>query len=195
MSRHNRAPHGVWRPSPQQFAIYEAAIRGDKTQRQIAREAGRAESSISELLSRIDRWLAPQFMDRIREIKANHTSRLMHIYTEHMSQWEKSKKVHRATKQSTPGKGGKAREVTTVEARPGDPRQLAGAMEALNQIREIWGMNAPEKIEGETTLRIGGLSRAKAIKNRMEELTQSLNEVEKGEKGGNGESPHPDDSP
>jgi predicted transcriptional regulator len=195
MRRRGRTPRRIWRPSPQQLAIYAAVIRGDKTQRQIARESDRAESTISELVARIDRWLAPQYMDKIREIKANHTSRLMYIYTEHMREWVKSKKVHRATKQSTPGKGGKAREVTTVEVRSGDPRQLAGAMAALNAIREIWGMNSPEKIEGETTLRIGGLSRVKAIKNRMEELAQSLNEVEKLENGGNGESPHPENSP
>jgi hypothetical protein len=67
-------------------------------------------------------------------------------------------------------------------------------MEALEQIRLIWGMNAPEKIEGETTLRIGGLSRAEAIRKRMEELAISMSEAEKREKA-NGHHQTIDDSP
>ncbi len=87
-------------------------------------------------------------MDNIRQIKANHTSRLMEIYRESMAQWEKSKIRHKATKQANPLADGKIQETTTVEVRSGDPNFLKVGMEALEQIRVMWGMNAPKRSKG-----------------------------------------------
>jgi hypothetical protein len=169
----------AWEPSPEQLEVYARVIKGDKTQAEVAKSVGVTQPAISRLVSRIDRWLAPQWMDNIRQIKAGHTSRLMHIFKELMSGWENSKKRHRATRQSTPGADGTIRQVETIEIRAGDPNFLKGAIEALEQIRIMWGMNAPEKVEGETTLRVGGLNRSVAIEKRRQELEAALVDSQK----------------
>lgn len=161
----------AWAPSPEQLAIYEAAIRGDMTQRAVAKQVGCAESNISRLISRIDRWLVPQFMDRIREIKANHTSRLMYFERQAMAEWHRSKKVKVTKKVRTSGQTVTTEEIG--ESVTGDPRYLQTAMDALEQVRVMWGMNEPEKIQGETLLRVGGVDREQALRMRLAEVQEA----------------------
>jgi hypothetical protein len=167
-----RTPKTPWRPSPDQLAIYEAATRGDKTQRQVAKERGCAESWVSTVITKIDRWLVPQYTDKFREIKSNHSQRLMIIYREAMAEWHRSKRP-KVSRRKQPDREGKIIAVDTIEGRTGDPRHLQAAMAALEQVRIMWGMNAPEKVEGETTLRIGGMARTRAIELRMIELGEA----------------------
>jgi hypothetical protein len=177
---HGKAAKLPWEPTPEQLDIYRQYISGNQSQGELAKRIGKPLSTLSALLNRIDRWLIPHMMDRIREVKANHTSRLLHIYETSMKEWEKSKKPRiQVRKRPSAGDAKKMELVdTTAENRPGEGRFLQIAMSALGDIRKMWGMDAPEKVEGETTLRVGGLPRAEAIRKRASEFLEALNSVE-----------------
>jgi hypothetical protein len=157
-----------WEPSPEQLEIYYAALAGNKSYAQVSRDFKKAPNYVSDLIRQIDAWLVPQWMDRIREIKSNHSQRLMVIYRESMQQWFASKE-----KKGTWKKKDDKFQLERVESQSGDQRHLKTAMEALRDIRLIWGMQAPEKVEGETVLRIGGLDRREAIRRRKAELDEA----------------------
>jgi hypothetical protein len=166
----NKTPE-PWTPTPQQLEGYHYAITGHHSQREAAEKFGISAHTVNDWTHKIDAWLVPQWMDRIREIKSNHCQRLMIIFDESMQQWFKSKEKKVSWKRDKDGK----MIVDRVESSHGDSRHLKSAMDALLQIRVIWGMNAPEKVEGETVLRIGGLDRAEAIARRQAELSAAQN--------------------
>jgi hypothetical protein len=157
-----------WEPTPEDLELYYFWLKKDFTYRQVGHQFDKDASAVCRLIQKIDRWLIPQWMDKIREVKAQHCQRLMLIYREAMEEWERSKQKRVIWKKS-----GDKMVIDRVESQTGDERHMKTAMDALLQIRMIWGMNAPEKVEGETVLRVGGLDRAEAIARRKAELEEA----------------------
>jgi hypothetical protein len=143
--------------------VWELASRG-KTCRSIAvsvEQAGLGRMShqaVSAMLRRLeDRFLAEQ-QERIKVYKGKQTASLLLIFGEAMAAWEKSKRPAKVRKVKSTivkglGPGGMdvdlpSDEITrTTKWRDGDPQHLGKAMEALDRVRKIWGLDAaPEDL-------------------------------------------------
>ena len=133
--------------------------------REIGQEYGISAPRVSQITKKIDGWLAPQLMAEIREMKANHTTRLMHIYSEAMREWERSKldaestsKMRETAGSLEDGGGRKARVVETTKGRLGDSRYLDTARAALADIRRINGADEPLDVRHSYEVRVAGRS-------------------------------------
>lgn len=160
----------AWEPDARQLEIYHAYVSGG-TVRSVAATFGMARSSAHLLVSKVNAWLVPQWMSDIRDLKTEHAERLMEVYREAMAGWERSK-VPAVTRRAGVGPQG-AVDVTTTAGQTGDPRYLAEARAALREIRDIWGANAPARVQVNHEHRLAGKSpeEAKAaIFGRLREL-------------------------
>jgi hypothetical protein len=145
-----------WRPDVRDLQIYARACSG-KTFTAIAGDFELTPARCGQICKTIDAWLAPQLLGQIREMKANHTSRLMHIYTEAMAAWERSKKDAESEKETETADGNSVSKSRKRQC--GNPVYLETAMDALMQIREIWGADAPLQIAQTSELRVAGRNR------------------------------------
>lgn len=133
-----------WQPSPIQLEIYAKVCEG-KTHRQIGLEHNLSHSHVTHIAGKVNNWLIPRWVERAETIKAQHTESLMHVFRESMAAWERSKQdARRRTVKH--GKEGLERTRIT-KGQSGDPRHLQNAMQALEDIRKIWGANEPVKAE------------------------------------------------
>jgi len=119
------------------------------TQERIAQELGLERSTISKMLKRLNERAMKTITDEILAEKAQHIRQLKEIADEAFQAWERSKETRKGVvKKSRTGGMTRGEETTTsVQDQDGDPRYLETAMKALNDIRKILGLDAPEKIE------------------------------------------------
>lgn len=171
--KRNTRELGPWEPDTRDMQIYALVSRG-QSQKKVAAKFDLSPTSIHFITKKIDGWLAPQLMSQIREIKAGHTSRLMHIYQEAMAAWEKSKRMEEIeiekNASKNPGTDYKRRYPV------GNPAYLDQARAALDQIRDIWGANAPLQIEHSGEVRVAGQNVTEA-RNLLMERLQKLTAV------------------
>lgn len=162
-----------WEPSATQLEIYAQFCSGKRRAAEIAEEFGIHRTLVNRTCQKIEKWLAPRMMDSIREIKCQHTQSLMGIFQDSMCEWERSRKPA-ITIRVIPGKiiPGRRKEdgsfepnivmpesrERTIKFQCGNPRYLESAMKALEGIREIWGANAPIKVEHSGELRVAGMT-------------------------------------
>jgi hypothetical protein len=159
-------------PTPEHLAIYADYISG-KSLDFVAAKYGCHKSWVSAITRKVDRWLVPQFMGDIREIKCQHTERLLHIVCEAMGAWERSKqpKVRISHKRGEDGK--LTVDGITREPQAGNPTFLATAMKALEDIRKVWGADAPVRVEVDGEIRVAGRS----LEEARAELAQQMAEA------------------
>ena len=142
--------------------VWTMRVQEHKTQIQIADELGVNQSTISRDL----RWMCDQVVDDLKDlvtqVKVEQYHELLHIVSEAMSQWEASKGTKKVVTrhQTEPIKRhvfdpetGETREVETGDSRVvtiqhvtqllGNYRYLQAAREAMSDIRDILGANAP----------------------------------------------------
>lgn len=163
---------GPWEPSAEDLAVYADRISGTMTLQEIGDKHNLSKQTVWNHCKRIDAWLWPQRIEEIREIKARHESHLYHVFREAMRAWERSKRAKRKTVLKTIGV--KTETTKTVELRHGDPRHLTNAMKALNDIREIWGANAPLEIQHVGEPRVAGRNREDVIREKIEQMQKAL---------------------
>ena len=166
-----------WQPDARQLEIYHRATCGSEGQRAIASAFHVSQQYVSQTVRKIDQWLAPQWMESIREMKANHTERLLHIFREAMAAWERSKLDAVAVTTKTgnkPGEQGGPYDETATQTRgqSGNPTFLSEARGALAEIRKIWGADAPLKVEHSGEVRVAGRDATEA----RNELAQRLSD-------------------
>lgn len=166
-NRKNKAWIG---PSERDMEIYSHVCDGNTT-RDTAAKFSLTSGRITQICQRIDQWVYGQHAARVKEIKSNHTTRLMHLYQEAMTAWEKSKLDAEVLTVETSGEDTKKRIQRHGQA--GDPRFLAEARDALFQIREIWGANEPEKVQLSGELAIKGENSALPSRQELERILQS----------------------
>ena len=127
-----------------------------RTQEQIAAELQITQQAVSKILARVsDRYLK-QVEAKVGRIKAQQTAQLEQIVSESMDAWERSKKPQRTlTTVTRTGAEGQTSEQTTQQAveQVGDVAYLDQARAALADLRKVWGIDAPQKVEhsGEMT--------------------------------------------
>jgi predicted transcriptional regulator len=127
------------------------------TQQRIADELGITHQAVSALLKRLDRRFLAKSDDLIAAQKAAQTQQLQYIADEALQAWERSK-LDAETVVTTSGRAHVSKEgdVTLlpdetkvqIQGQSGDPRLLDQARGALEDIRKVWGIDAPTKVAG-----------------------------------------------
>ena len=128
----------------------ELSIQGS-TQRQIADELGISQPAVSKILSRLEERYAREVVASLDRHRAKQTLRLEHHYSESMRAWQESQQdstIRRQRKgQGAAGLAAQSIAELVVENQHGDPRYLEQARKALNDIRKVWGIDAPQQLK------------------------------------------------
>lgn len=144
------APHGEhWDPDPRQLEVF-SEVEGGKSQAQVARERGCSKSAINSLIAKIRRWKACQILPTIEALQKRHELLLEQIVEQSLQEWDRSKHNVVTVVERKDAQGNVV--TTTTKGQCGDPRYLAEARAALDDIRKIRGANAPFKTEVSGTL-------------------------------------------
>lgn len=173
-----------WEPSARDRQIYALVAQGGIPVSKIAKRFNLHRSVVYKLVDKVDAWFAPQWMDHIREMKSNHTARLLAIYDHAMKAWRRSLKD--AETEQVKGEGvlvGETVEAVPVETvrtkkgQTGNVAYLSQAQSALADIRKIWGADAPLKVEHSGEIRVAG--DIEGARQRMrEELQKRMSQLE-----------------
>lgn len=171
------------KPNPKHLGWYEQWMCEHKSFRRIGDESTPPCSSaaVYKGVKKVKEWLRLELFDRIVEYRERQTECLEQIIYNALKAWEASIGVHTVVTEKTTANG---KETTTrTETLCGDPRYLAEARTAMADIREIWGVNKPLKLEvvgdeGSGLDRVCGMSRANAIRRRGELLLARANAIE-----------------
>jgi len=130
-----------------------------KTQVQIGESLGIPQQTVCDILKRVAARHAEEFRDHAEAVKTRQTEQLEQVYSQAMTAWERSlTEEERQTVvkgRAVVDKFGAVVElpdVTTISrvGKCGDPALLAQAMKALAEIRAIWGLDAPKKVDATT---------------------------------------------
>ena len=170
-----------WKPSEVHLAWYREWTIKHRRMTDIAIDAGVTRQAIWHAVHAVKEWLRLELFDQIVEFRERQTECLDQMASEALESWRASKGLHKVT---TTKKCADGNEVATREEELcGDPRFLAEARSAMADIREMWGVNKPQKIEvvddeGNGFERVAGMTRAQAIKARAERLMQRAKHLE-----------------
>ena len=134
------------------------------SQRRIATEEGITQAAVSKILIRAEGRMLRELTAVVAQQKARQMLRLEHLYRESMQAWDESKgdatrRVQRKTQSGTGGTGATVAELV-VGTQHGDPRFLDLARKVLGDVRTLWGLDAPQKLD------------VRATPNRYEEFTE-----------------------
>ncbi len=134
--------------SARDAAIYEAVCRRDRSLAAIGAEYGLTAQRIHQIAKRMDGLLFQELQQAVGEIKSRQTATLRHIAQEAMTAWLRSQGEQEVVHERTT-KDGVYREVTkTVSS--GNPAYLTAALRAMEDIRRIWGADAPKQLHVDT---------------------------------------------
>jgi predicted transcriptional regulator len=160
------------RPSPDMLEMYRLHRCMGLPQTKIAEQFGITQPTVSKYVARAEQWLRYQYRDQIALFRTRGTARLEHIYSESVQAWEASKapEVVKTTRSE------KGAEVTTIResAQAGNPAFLRAAVEALQQIDDLWAdeMIAADRKGSET--RVAGMNQQQAIEAQIRRLQDQL---------------------
>ena len=137
-----------------ELRVLERSIQG-WSQRENAAEERVTQAAISKILRRAEDRMLREFTAVIELQKSRQAVRLEHVYHQGMRAWEVSKSdaTRRVQRKTQPGAGGVGATVAelVVETQHGDPRYLDLARKALADLRTLWGLDAPQKLDVRAT--------------------------------------------
>lgn len=116
----------------------------------IAEELGITQSAVSKLLARIERRELKRLAAAVERQKVTQHFHLEHVASEAFQAWDRSKTPRKraASRRSIDGgggggdgQGGDEVQTTEVIERDGDPSYLYAAMQALGNLRSLWGLD------------------------------------------------------
>ncbi len=146
-----------------ELRVLECSVQG-WSQRRIAAEEGISQAAVSKILSRAEGRMLRELTAVVAQQKARQMLRLEHLYRESMQAWEESKgdATRRVQRKTQPGAGGAGATVAelVVETQHGDPRFLDLGRKVLADVRTLWGLDAPQKLD------------VRATQNRYEDFTE-----------------------
>ena len=140
---------------PSQIRARELRVMGlaaqGWSQREIAADVGISQPAVCKILHRVEARVIGELTATVERQKVRQTLRLEHLYTEAVRAWEASKgeitrRRQRKVTDGSPGEGTTVVEVT-VENRYGDPRFLDLGRRVLADLRALWGLDAPQKVD------------------------------------------------
>lgn len=130
-----------YEPSPRDLDIYTAICEGD-TLRDVGKKHKLSHVSVREIRDKVEKWLIPQHMDRIRQIKVRQNCQLDYIYSQSMAAWQKSKESPTEETDHVDADG-ESSHTLKKKSTAGDPAFLNVAIKTLADIRKIWGADSP----------------------------------------------------
>lgn len=134
----HRIARTPWKPDARGLTLFEAYEFGDQTQMEIAKAEGVSEQAISQRFKKVRDWLAKQAVDSIEEIRRSHTRRLVKIYLDAIRAWKRSLEDAEEISEHTGVNSGTTKK---RKGQSGNPALLAQARGALQDIRNIWGVD------------------------------------------------------
>lgn len=146
-----------------ELRVIDRSVQG-WSQRRIAAEEGISQAAVSKILTRAEDRMLRELTAAVAQQKARQMLRLEHVYRESMQAWEESKgdATRRVQRKTQPGAGGSGATVAelVVETQHGDPRYLDLGRKVLADVRTLWGLDAPQKLD------------VRATQNRYEAFTE-----------------------
>ena len=142
-------------PSARDLSWYHSWSVKFVRQCEIARAANVKRETVCVAIKKVDAWLKSQMIDDILSHRVRQTETLEHVVSECLEKWVETKEVEFAEE----------------------------ARKILSDIRKMWGMDKPQKIditttEGEGLERVAGKPRSEAIKLEAERMLAAANAVE-----------------
>ena len=144
-----------WKPAPPMAPAKREIVRfreevvwtlrqAGNTQALIAFELGISQPAVCKILRRVERRVLARMEAEIREVKARQAARLEYIIEQATMGWRKSQEDATVNQTTTGDPSGRDKTIrrTVTRSRPGDPRFLAVALQALAAERELWGLDA-----------------------------------------------------
>jgi len=113
------------------------------TQARIAFELGISQPAVCKILRRVERRVLARMEAEVRKVKARQAAQLEYIIEQATMGWRKSQEDATVNQTTTgdPYRQEKTIRRTVTRPRPGDPRFLAVALQALAAERELWGLD------------------------------------------------------
>ena len=137
-------------PTPRDCEIFRRVVIQGERQTEVARKLGLTKQRVFSICERLRRMSFQELVDDVKDYRRTTLLRLEFVYAEAVAAWERSK-AGTKSKTATIGKADSAVVSTTRSETSGNPRFLAEARSALAGIRELCGLNAPQKVELKST--------------------------------------------
>ena len=137
-------------PTPRDCEIFRRVVIHGERQTEVARDLGLTKQRVFSICERLRRMTFRELLDDVKDYRSTTLLRLEHVYAEAVAAWERSKA---GTKSATTTTGQADSDVvsTTRSKTHGNPRFLAEARSALAGIRDLCGLDAPQKVEIKST--------------------------------------------
>ncbi len=111
------------------------------THDRIARRLGVTRRAVGLILDRVEKRELKRLAASVERQKVTQTGQLEHLIDESLRAWRKSKQPRNRVVASGANPKSEDIEKTEVVDQTGDPRYLAAAMEAMDRMRDLWGLN------------------------------------------------------
>jgi hypothetical protein len=166
-----------------EIQILDQTVAG-RSQHQIAAALGITQPAVSKILRRIEERLLTDLTYKIERQRARQTLQLGYLYGEALDAWHASKAdAIRRRQRKAEGDGAGAGTVAEIvaENQHGDPRYLEVARKALGDLRTLWGVDAPERIETTapyTTMSDAALMAELALQERLLHAAELVSTLE-----------------
>ena len=127
-------------------AIYDRYVSGDSVTK-IAEEFGLAQATVMGTVSKLKRHEEQAYAKLEYEMRVRETNMLERASDEVWNAWINSKKLLERTVETEPTKDGGEWQSVKERKTNGDPTYLREFRQCRQAISELWGLNAPTKIE------------------------------------------------
>jgi hypothetical protein len=125
------------------------------SQWRIAAQIGVCQQAVSKILARVEARELKRLSESVERLKVEQTGQLGHVIEESVDAWHRSKQPRkRATSRTGGGSddedgGGGSDTVKTLDVieRDGDPAFLYAAMNAMDRIRSLWGLDVSPALQ------------------------------------------------
>ena len=152
-ARGSRGGQGGWEPRARvqgrERRVVDLATVG-WSQHAIAAELQISQAAVSKILARVDARTLRELTTSMERQKVRQTQRLEFVYAEAMRAWRESQAdTTRRRQRQVDGSRGPGQTVAevVVTSQHGDPRYLETARKALTDLRRLWGMDAPQRVD------------------------------------------------
>lgn len=160
---------------------------------EIAAEFNISRQGVHDAVHKVSEWIRLETFDAIIEFRHRQTETLEQMVHDALKAWRDSIGPHEVTttkEGSTAGENGGPYDETSVKSEElnGTAAYLGEARAAMADIRKIWGVDKPQKLEitgngrGEGLERVAGMSRHEAIRRRATMLLERANKMEHAQK-------------
>lgn len=162
-----------WQPSARDLEIYNSYCEGQHTMRKLAEKYKLSLSSISEICTKVENYLAAIYIHDIRELRVRSTHRLEMLFSHACQSYLKSLEDE-VTVTVTKAEDGKEERREQRRGQAGSAAHLDEARKCISDMLDIWGGKAPKVVrEIHQAMRVGGRSPEQALEARLSHL-QSL---------------------